>query len=553
MDNIKIGVIGCGKMGINIVQRLLAHDDRLQVVAIFDPDPRSLEAAVELLGSTVRICADYREVVSIPEIQWIMIASWNCDHCAQTVAAFEAGKHVFCQKPLALSVEECRLMRDAWQRSGRMFNIGFTLRYSPHYRKIKQLISEGRIGQIISMEFNETLEFNHGGYIMGDWRRLRKNAGTHLLEKCCHDIDLVNWMVGARAERVASFGGLDFFVPRNAHRVDEIPAQADGKKAYTTWGGLVALDPFLSDKDIVDNQVAIIEYENGVRATFHTNCNAAIPERRMYILGTEGAIRADVLTGTIHLKRIGFDTQLEDLSTEAKGGHGSGDGVLVIELAESMLRRTPPSVGLVEGLESAVTCFAIDEAMDLGAVVDVRQYWDRIDKMKPNVEYLPDDSVDVALDQELRDLLSTCFTKPGDEVFRQRRYFVTPYPHRWILRDAQGAIVAHVGVHDRHVEADGQSFRIGGIAEVCVHPDHRRRGYVRMMLEQIHAWLHERGFVFAMLFGEASVYGSSGYKEARNIVYGDSGTGWKQTGGMVKELTQTPWPDTEVRLSGQKF
>jgi predicted dehydrogenase len=364
-------------MGLGVVQDLLACDSRLRVAAVYDPDQRSLARAQASLGTDFSICADDREVATHPDVQWVMIASWNSQHARQTLDAFAAGKHVFCQKPLALSVEECRTMKRAWEKSGKMFNIGFTLRYSPHYRRIQQAVAEGKIGRIVSMEFNETLGFNHGGYIMGDWRRLRANAGTHLLEKCCHDIDLVNWIVGARAQRVASFGGLNFFRPENKGRIEEIPARADGRQAYFAMGGLVALNPFTSDKDIVDNQVAIIEYDNGVRATFHTNCNAAIPERRMYILGTTGAIRADVLNGTIHCKTIGFDTATEDLSTAGRGGHGGGDKALAAELAESMLCGKRPSVGLTEGLESAVTCFAIDEAMDSGTVVEMRRYWEK--------------------------------------------------------------------------------------------------------------------------------------------------------------------------------
>jgi len=110
----------------------------------------------------------------------------------------------------------------------------------------------------------------------------------------------------------------------------------------------------------VDNQVAIVEYENGVRTTFHTNCNAGIPERRMYILGSEGAIRADVIAGTIELKRIGWETELEDLSSGASGGHGGGDAVLAKELVDSMVNGAAPSVGLLEGMESAIACCAID-------------------------------------------------------------------------------------------------------------------------------------------------------------------------------------------------
>ncbi len=383
---VNIGVIGCGGMGMSLLRKLLACDQRLRVTALFDPDSRSIAKARAELGDSPKVCADYHEIVSMPDIQWVMIASWNSRHCEQVVAAFEAGKHVFCQKPLALNLDECLRMLDAWQRSGKLFNIGFTLRYSPHYRKIKQLIADGNIGSLISMEFNETLDFNHGGYIMGDWRRLRKHAGTHLLEKCCHDVDLVNWIVASRAARVASFGGIDFFTPANAHRADEIGVRDDGKKAYATWNGLIRLDPFTSDKDIVDNQVAIIEYENGVRTTFHTNCNAALPERRMYILGSEGSIRADVLTGKIQMKRIGFDTETEDVSTDSSGGHGGGDAILARELTDSMLNHKPPSVGLMEGLESAVTCFAIDEAMDSGVVIDAGVYWRKLKALEVRLQ-----------------------------------------------------------------------------------------------------------------------------------------------------------------------
>jgi predicted dehydrogenase len=311
-------------------------------------------------------------------VQWVMIASWNCHHYDQTMAAFEAGKHVFCQKPLALSVEECVDIHHVWKQNELIFNIGFTLRYSSHYRKLQQIIANGHIGEVISMEFNETLDFNHGGYIMGDWRRLRKNAGSHLLEKCCHDIDLANWMVNSVARRVASFGGLNFFIPENAFHIDRIGTQNNGKAAYSTWDGLVGLDPFLSDKDIIDNQVVILEYENGVRATFHTNCNAAIPERRMYILGTEGAIRANLLTGDIHLQRIGFDTEIENESMGIQDGHGNGDKIIAEELADTMLHNTTPSVGLMEGLISTLTCIAIDAAMDTGTVVDLGTYWNKI-------------------------------------------------------------------------------------------------------------------------------------------------------------------------------
>ena len=374
-DRVGIGVIGCGSMGMEIVSRVLAKDPRLQVVAIFDPDERSVRTALGAIEGDPTVCDDYQAVLDNPDVQWVMIASWNSFHCDQVVDAFEAGKHVFCQKPMAITLDQCVRMQEAWKKSGRMFTLGFTLRYSPHYRKIKELVAGGAIGDLISLEFNETLDFNHGGYIMGDWRRLRENAGTHLLEKCCHDIDLVNWIVDSRARRVASFAGLDFYLPKNAHHIDRIGPSPEGKQAYQTWNSLVGKNPFTSDKDIMDNQVAILEFSSGVRATFHTNCHSAIRERRMYLLGTEGAIRADVLTGSIELQRVGWDGKVEDHSTGAKGGHGDGDGVLAGELAASMLSGTASSVGVREGVESTVTSLAIDEAADTGVVVDLERFW----------------------------------------------------------------------------------------------------------------------------------------------------------------------------------
>ena len=121
----------------------------------------------------------------------------------------------------------------------------------------------------------------------------------------------------------------------------------------------------------------LLEFANGVRAGFHTNCNSGIPERRMYICGTEGTIRADVIAGEIELKRIGFKTVLEQVDAGVSGGHGGGDAILAKELAASMLKGTTPSVGLDDGLKSSITCFAIDEAMSSGTVVDVRPYWKR--------------------------------------------------------------------------------------------------------------------------------------------------------------------------------
>jgi len=178
-------------------------------------------------------------------------------------------------------------------------------------------------------------------------------------------------------------------------------------------------------------------------------------------------------------------------------------------------------------------------------------------KNKPQVEYLPDSSVDASLDAELRALLTRCFTKPQDVVFKDQRYFCEPYKHRWVIRDARRCIIAHAGLHEKAVEADGQRFRIGGLAEVCVHPEYRGRGFVKAMVARIDEWLIRHRFDFAVLFGEPYIYQSSGYVEVNNLVHDEvtpSGKTYKAPEpAMVKELSGTPWPTSQVYLPGPKF
>ncbi|MDK2972903.1 MAG: hypothetical protein PWP23_2658 [Candidatus Sumerlaeota bacterium] len=379
VPNFGIGMIGCGVRGRGVVKSLLDQHKDIKVVAVSDPSDESISQARREIAPSAKVYADYKDLVQDPAVGWVMVASPNCLHRDHVIAALNAGKHVWCEKPLATTLQDCLDMKKAWKASGRLFSLGFTLRYSPHYLKINELLRENTIGDIISVEFNETLDFNHGGYIMSDWRRDSQLSGGHLLEKCSHDIDIANWLLRSRPRRVAGFGGLDFFKPENLHFQAEIDKSPEGHTPYQSWPSTTGLNPFTAEKDIYDNQVAILEFENGVRGTFHTNCNAGIPERRLYLLGTTGAIRADVLTGKIELRKIGFDAVSTDVSTDVSGGHGGGDTHLVRNLADSILNSAAPHTGIDDGLVSSFTCFAIDEASRTGQVVEMDKYWKQAD------------------------------------------------------------------------------------------------------------------------------------------------------------------------------
>lgn len=184
------------------------------------------------------------------------------------------------------------------------------------------------------------------------------------------------------------------------------------------------------------------------------------------------------------------------------------------------------------------------------------------------VHYIADSEIDAEMDRRLITLLSTCFTKPEDWIFRERRYFTEAPAHHWYIaqEDGGGDLAAHLALHDRVMTAGNQRFSCGGVSEVAVHPRSRGRGYVRLLISTIHAWMESRGYDFAVLFGDPAVYGSSGYAPARNLVrYTDSETGAEReehfgmdagtAAFMYYPLSNAPWPaaGTPVDLNGYRF
>ncbi len=375
---VEIGIIGSGQRMRGVAQNLInSGGEKIVVRAVYDPSAVSVEETQRLFGTDVERCATEEALLNHSNISWVFIGSMNNQHKRHILGALAAGKHVFAEKPLATTLEDCLAIRDAVAASDRTFALGLVLRYSRFYQKIREVVDSGVLGKLISFEFNETLGFNHSGYIFGNWRHSWELSGGHVLEKCCHDIDLANWFIGSLPVRVASFGGQDIFTRENAKLAEEIGPNAEGLPAYRGWKTPVieVTDPFSGDADIFDNQVAILEYANGVRATFHTNCNAGIPERRMLFLGTKGTLRGDLVAGKLELGRIGWDASIETLIDDVTDGHGGGDVIMGEELSRTLLEGEPPYASVKEGLSSAITAFAIDQSVRENRIVDVRPLW----------------------------------------------------------------------------------------------------------------------------------------------------------------------------------
>ena len=175
-----------------------------------------------------------------------------------------------------------------------------------------------------------------------------------------------------------------------------------------------------------------------------------------------------------------------------------------------------------------------------------------------SIEYIRDSNVDMYLDRSLRDLLCNCFTEPIAKVFRECRYFKEPPSHRWLIQSEDTQLIAHVALHEKVVTASHQQIRVGGIAEVCVHPEYRGQGLVRQLLAAVHDWLRSKDYSFSILSGYPCVYTSSGYVSITNLYQektldNDSVKLEPVPLAIVCQLLDNKWPDDRVYLLGKSF
>ena len=376
-ETIKIAVIACGNRARGVVNSLLkASNRKVDIVSVYDPDPAEMDFACDSwMASDARHCASSLEAINTPGVEWVMIFSPNAFHKQHILEAFAAGKDVFTEKPLATSIEDCQEIFDAHQKSGVKFATGFVLRFAPIYRKVKEMLESGEFGDLITIDACENIEPYHGSYIMKNWRRKTSEAGPHILEKCCHDIDLLNWFVGSLASKVAAFGGRDFFLPKNAELNEKYP-----NHFKETWRDPHAIDtPFTEDTDLMDNTVAIFEYRNGVRVQFQATMANAIAERRMVFRCSLGTIMIELYSSTLTWQTLGSNKQSIIFGGD---NHGGGDAYIMKELYEGPMCQEDvlPKCSGNEGLESAVLALAIDKAAQTRQIVDLEPVWQKLNR-----------------------------------------------------------------------------------------------------------------------------------------------------------------------------
>jgi predicted dehydrogenase len=190
----KAGIIGCGGIANQKHLPALAKArDRVEITALCDLIPERAHAANTQYGLDARVFTDYKELLAT-DVDIVYVLTPNVAHCEISVAAFEAGKHVLCEKPMAASLSDAEKMMAAWKKSGKQFTIGYQNRYRPDSVALKRLCDEGALGEIYYTQAHAVRR--RGVPTWGVFTDKSKQGGGPLIDLATHSLDLALWMMG---------------------------------------------------------------------------------------------------------------------------------------------------------------------------------------------------------------------------------------------------------------------------------------------------------------------------------------------------------------------
>jgi predicted dehydrogenase len=196
---IKLGLIGCGRITRLVHLNALAGLRNARVVALAEADPERLAEAAARVPHAARY-GDYRDLLADGKVDAVVITLPPALHAEAAIAAFEAGRHVYVEKPLAISREECRAMLRARAVNGKIGMVGFNYRFHPLYRRLRDQVAAGRAGQVSGVR----TVFAAASRALPEWKTLRHTGGGALLDLASHHIDLVRFLFGQEIREVSA-------------------------------------------------------------------------------------------------------------------------------------------------------------------------------------------------------------------------------------------------------------------------------------------------------------------------------------------------------------
>lgn len=410
-------LIGAGLRGGYVYsQYALDYPNEFKIVAVAEPDPdrRAIFSKKHNIPKEFQF-KSYKDLLKKDKIaDCAMVCTQDQMHFEPVITALKKGYHVLCEKPMSPYKDEIIKMGKVAKEYDRILSICHVLRYSPFFSKIKALLVENKIGRLMTIQHIEEVGYWHHAhsFVRGNWRNSEESSPM-ILQKCCHDMDILLWLADSSCKKISSFGNLSYFSKENAPdgappycmdgcaHYDECPFYAprfylEHSKAiedgliyavtdYTDSEhiiGALKKGPygrcvFHSDNTVVDHQTVEIEFCNQVTASFLMTAFTNKCARRIRLMGTKGEIKGDMEAGIIEVTEfINGTNEIIKLHTPTKGHSGSDMNMMkdfVRIIGEGRKGKTNADISV----ESHLMALAAEEARLNDVVVDFKQYINR--------------------------------------------------------------------------------------------------------------------------------------------------------------------------------
>ena len=263
MEQVRYGIIGLGNQGTNYLKKISVQElvPNAVVTAICDINPTKIEAAKELINVEVATFSDYKEMIASGLVDVILVETPHFLHPEISIYGLTHGVHVLCDKPAGVYTKQVKEMNAVADKSDKLFGLMFNQRTNCLYRKMREMILGGEIGEIKRVNWIITNWFRSEAYYnSSSWRATwRGEGGGVLLNQCPHQLDLIQWVVGMVPKKIHSF----------CH--------------FGQW----------HDIEVEDDVTAYLEYENGATGVFVTTTGEAGGTNRLEVVGNNGKLIAE--------------------------------------------------------------------------------------------------------------------------------------------------------------------------------------------------------------------------------------------------------------------
>lgn len=424
MEKITLALIGAGERGQNCYAPYVKlHGYAASFVAVAEPDKDRRECFRVAYGVSPEHCyTSAEEFLALPKCaDGVLICTQDSQHFEYACQAIRKGYTLLLEKPISPSAEECLALQALAEEYHAEIVVCHVMRYTKFYRQIKEILDAGTIGDIVSVTHTENVGYWHyaHSYVRGNWHNTA-DSSPMILAKCCHDMDILAWLLHSRCESVSSFGDLRYFREENAPAgspqrcTDGCPVSAScpyyAPAMYLTedtlWptnclgsdmsyaGRLKALQEgpygkcvFHNDNDVVDHQVASMRFENGVTVAF-TMCGFSNQvNRTMKFMGTKGELRGSMEENSIEVTVFGQGRETGTTQTYAiipgDTGHSGGDNGIMEEFVSILRHERANENTIASSVHSHIVAFAIEESRLSGHTVPIKDFERR---MMANIE-----------------------------------------------------------------------------------------------------------------------------------------------------------------------